>query len=112
MVDAIPKITLFKEPPGRTRTLTPQEFERLHRELPEHLAEMALFSMATGLRQGEMKNLQWQNVNMEIAQAWIDASQHKNGHAKGVPLGDVAMDVCAGSGERIQRMYSPTKASQ
>lgn len=93
MVDSIPKVTLFKEPPGRTRALTAEEFDRLYQELPEHLAEMALFSMATGLRQGNVKGLQWCNVNMDIGQMWVDADSHKNGYAHGVPLNETALSV-------------------
>ena len=36
---------------GRIRSLTREEFARLIGELPEHLADMARFSVATGLRQ-------------------------------------------------------------
>lgn len=93
MVDTIPKVTLFQEPSGRTRALTAEEFERLYQELPEHLAEMALFSMATGLRQGNVKNLQWRNINMGIAHMWVDADRRKNGHAHGVPLNMTALSV-------------------
>jgi integrase len=93
MVDKIPKITLFQEPPGRTRSLTVQEFARLHAELPSHLADMALFAVATGMRQGNIKNLQWCNVNLDIGHAWVDAQHHKNGHAQGFPLNEAALSV-------------------
>jgi hypothetical protein len=43
-IDRVPKIKLFKEAEGRVRSLTPQEFEKLLNELPEHLADMAVFS--------------------------------------------------------------------
>ena len=56
--DRVPKFKLFKEAEGRGRSLTPAEFDRLRRELPEHLADMAVFSVATGLRQGNVKGLE------------------------------------------------------
>lgn len=95
MVNKVPSVTLFKEPSGRVRSLTLEEFARLHQELPEHLAEMALFSVATGLRQGNMKRLQWGKVNESLAVAWVDADEHKNGHAHSVPLNAVALSVLA-----------------
>ena len=39
---------------GRIRSLTREEFARLLEELPEHLADMARFSVATGLRQANV----------------------------------------------------------
>lgn len=93
MVETIPKITLFREPPGRTRHLTMQEFERLYHELPEHLADMALFAVATGLRQANIKKLKWRNVNLSIAHITVDAENHKNGHAHSVPLCETALAV-------------------
>ena len=93
MVDSIPKVALFKEAPGRTRALTRQEFERLYNELPEHLAEMALFSVATGLRQGNVKNLQWRAIDWNNAHLAVDAQEHKNGRGHGVPLNTAAMAV-------------------
>ncbi len=93
MVDKIPSVTLFREAGGRIRSLTLEEFARLHEELPEHLAEMALFSVATGLRQGNVKGLQWGKVNEALSVAWVDASEHKNGHAHNVPLNAAALAV-------------------
>ena len=95
MVDKIPTVTLFKEPNGRVRALTLDEFARLHQELPEHLADMALFSLVTGMRQGNVKRLQWGNINEAIAVAWVNADEHKNGHAHSVPLNEVALSVLA-----------------
>jgi hypothetical protein len=36
-----------------------EEFTRLLDELPEHLADMARFSVATGLRQANVTRLEW-----------------------------------------------------
>ena len=39
--------------------------DRLRLELPHHLADMAVFSVATGLRQANVKGLEWQYVDLE-----------------------------------------------
>ena len=39
-LDRIPKVTLYREPDGRVRSLTHDEFARLHAELPPHLADI------------------------------------------------------------------------
>ena len=52
-LDRAPKVRMLKEPTRRIRFLTREEAQRLLAELPEHLADMAAFTLATGLRRGE-----------------------------------------------------------
>lgn len=92
-LDKVPRVKLFKEPEGRVRALTHEEFARLIRELPEHLADMAVFSVVTGLRQANVKHLSWTQVDLERHHAWIPASQHKNRKAHAVPLNETALTV-------------------
>ena len=49
-LERAPQVRLFPEPTRRIRALTHEEAQRLLAELPEHLADMAAFSLATGLR--------------------------------------------------------------
>lgn len=90
-IDRVPKFKLFREAEGRVRSLTPQEFERLCSELPAHLADMARFSVATGLRQANVKGLEWKFVDLGRKHAWIPGSQHKNGKPHSVPLNEMAL---------------------
>lgn len=92
-IDRVPKFKLFKEAEGRVRSLSVAEFERLLRELPDHLADMAVFSVATGLRQANVKGLEWQYVNLDLRHAWIPGSKHKNGKPHSVPLNEMALTV-------------------
>ncbi len=92
-IDRVPRIKLFKEAEGRVRSLTVTEFETLLNELPDHLADMAVFSVATGLRQGNVKGLEWQTVDIERRHAWIPGSKHKNGKPHSVPLNELALAV-------------------
>ena len=91
--ERVPKFKMFKEAEGRVRSLSPQEFEKLRLELPTHLADMAVFSVATGLRQANVKGLEWQYVDLERKHAWIPGSQHKNGSPHSVPLNEMALSV-------------------
>jgi len=54
---------------------------------------MAIFSVATGLRQSNVTRLQWKQVSIERRHLWISADQHKNGKAHAVPLNDAALHV-------------------
>jgi integrase len=92
-IDRVPKFNLFRESEGRVRSLTVAEFERLASELPAHLADMARFSVATGLRQANVTGLEWQYVDLERRHAWIPAIKHKNRRAHSVPLNETAMAV-------------------
>ncbi|WP_341903836.1 site-specific integrase [Polaromonas sp. YR568] len=92
-IERAPKVSLYKEKDGRIRSLTQEEFRRLLAELPPHLADMALFSVATGLRQGNVRLLQWLQVDLERRHAWITPEQHKNGRAHAVPLNEMAVEV-------------------
>lgn len=92
-IDRVPKFNLFREAEGRVRALTQGEFERLLQQLPPHLADMATFAVATGLRAGNVKGLEWGWVDLERQHAWIPGSRHKNGKAHAVPLNETAMAV-------------------
>jgi integrase len=92
-VDRVPKFKLFREAEGRVRSVTPQEFDKLHQQLPAHLADMALFAVATGLRQANVTGLEWRYVDLDRKHAWIPGSKHKNGKPHSVPLNEMAMTV-------------------
>jgi len=49
---------MLKEPIRRIRFLTRDEAQQLLAALPKHLADMAAFSLATGLRRGNVTGLQ------------------------------------------------------
>jgi integrase len=92
-VDKVPKIRLFKETMNRERSLTVEQAGRLLDELPIHQRDMVLFSLATGLRQGNVLNLDWSQVNLDQCHAWIPGWQSKNRRPIAVPLNDAALSV-------------------
>lgn len=77
----------------RIRWLTQAEAERLLAELPEHLADMARFSLETGLRRSNVTGLQWSQFDMVRRVAWIHPDQAKAKKAITVPLSDTAIAV-------------------
>lgn len=68
---AVPRVRLLREPTRRVRYLTAQQAERLLEQLPSHLAEMATFSLATGLRKSNVTGLQWSQIDMARCMAWV-----------------------------------------
>ncbi len=85
-LERAPTVTLFPEPNLRVRWLTREEADRLIAELPPHLADMAAFTLATGLRAKNVTGLRWSEVNMERRVAWVHPDESKNAQALGVPL--------------------------
>lgn len=92
-VDRVPKVGQLRDKGGRIRSLTREEFANLLAQLPQHLRDMAIFSVATGLRQSNVTRLQWKQVSIERRHLWVSADQHKNGKAHAVPLNDAALHV-------------------
>ncbi len=92
-LDSAPKIKLRKEVGHRMRWLTRSEAKKLIAELPSHLADMAIFTLATGLRQSNVRNLQWEHVDLENKHAWVNADEAKGGKAISVPLNLDALNV-------------------
>jgi integrase len=92
-LDRAPKIRMLKEPCRRIRFLRHEEAERLIAALPEHLAAMASFSLATGLRAANVTGLLWSQVDMVRRVAWIHPDQAKARRAIPVPLNTNAVLV-------------------
>ncbi|WP_369408008.1 tyrosine-type recombinase/integrase [Thiocystis violacea] len=85
-LERAPSVRLLPESKQRIRWLTHEEAERLIAELPEHLADMARFSLSTGLREANVTALEWSQVDLERRVAWIHPDQAKARRAIGVPL--------------------------
>lgn len=93
-----PKIKLLpdtnKRPPY---PLNWEEQTRLFQRLPDHLAQMALFAVNTGCRDGEICRLRWEwelkLVSMNTSVFIIPGSFVKNGDERLVVLNRIAMSV-------------------
>ena len=92
-LDRAPQVRMLKEPIRRVRFLTREEALRLLAELPEHLAEMAAFSLATGLRRANVTSLQWSQVDLVRRLAWVHPDQAKARKAIAVPLNAEAVMI-------------------
>ena len=92
-VDSSPSVRMLPEPKRRIRWLTKEEADRLLLELPSHTAEMARFSLATGLRSSNVTGLEWSQVDLNRRVAWIHHDQIKNKKALSIPLNAEAILV-------------------
>lgn len=92
-LDRAPHVRMLKEPTRRIRFLTRDEAQQLLAVLPKHLADMAAFSLATGLRRGNVTGLQWTQVDLTRRLAWIHPDQAKARRAIAVPLNAEAVVI-------------------
>jgi integrase len=106
-LDRAPQVRMLKEPTRRIRFLTREEAHRLLAELPEHLADMAAFSLATGLRASNVTGLQWSQVDLTRRLAWVHPDQAKARKAIPVPLnGEAATLVRKQLGKHPSHVFS------
>ncbi|WP_373796248.1 tyrosine-type recombinase/integrase [Neisseria dentiae] len=95
-IDKAPKLKQLKEPTKRVRWLKPEEAHRLVMALPDNYwRHMAVFSLATGLRQSNVFSLKWEQVDLKRKLAWIFPDEAKSGKAIVVPLNDLAIKILA-----------------
>ena len=92
-LDAVPALRLRDEPARRIRWITPEEAARLLTTLPPHVADLAEFSLATGLRLANAAGLRWDQIDLGRRTAWIHADQNKSKKDLVVPLNDSAAEV-------------------
>ena len=106
-LDRAPQVRMLKEPTRRIRFLDRAEAQRLLNCLPEHLADMAAFTLATGLRRANVTGLQWSQVDLVRRLAWIHPDQAKARKAIAVPLNaDAVLIVRRWLGKHSTHVFS------
>jgi integrase len=92
-LDRVPTGKRMKGSTKRIRWLTATEASTLLEALPRHLADMAQFSLETGLRRANVTGLEWNQVDLDRGTAWIHGDQAKARRPIAVPLSDTAVEV-------------------
>lgn len=91
-----PSVTRKPMPKGRTRWLTQEEWVKLQKALLQEsplLEQAARFTLATGLRENNVLELDWSQVDLGRRVAWFYADQMKGRVEHGIPLNDAALAV-------------------
>lgn len=78
---------------GRVRWLSRAQADRLLQELPPHQQDLMLFALATGLRQGNVKSLTWDQVDFSRRIVTVEHGDTKNNEALSVRLNGLAISV-------------------
>lgn len=92
------KVTKPKEPRGRVRFLNDDERTALLRACQEsnnpYLYPVVVLALSTGMRQGEIMNLRWENI--DLFKGRIILEQTKNGERRAIPLRGLALQLLQG----------------
>ena len=84
-----------KEPPGRDRFLTPDDFGRLIAQCRDNpqLHAFVWLAATTGARKSEILQRKWDEVRLEGAAPHLYVPRSKNGRSKRLPLASEAMEA-------------------
>ncbi len=89
------RVRKLKEPRGRVRFLNDDERQRLlqacHASANPFLPPVVTLALSTGMRQGEIMNLRWSDVN--LINGNITLHHTKNGERRYVPLTHAALEA-------------------
>jgi integrase len=81
----------------RTRVLTTEEAERLLQSLKttpnRHFSVVIKFLLFTGKRRGEVRKLEWSDIDLKAGTAVIRGETTKTGKTNIIPLSEPAMEV-------------------
>jgi len=77
-------IKMAKEPPGRTRFLTELEIKALLEASHPRIYPLVACALTTGMRRGEILNLKWEDLNLDLGILYIRDS--KSGKPREIPI--------------------------
>lgn len=92
-IDKAPKIRLYKEAKRRVRWITPEQVKLLLNELPDHQRDITLFALSTGLRQGNVIGLTWEQVDLKRHTAWIHGDEAKGKEDIHISLSQLSVEL-------------------
>src|SRR5882724_9490419 len=84
------RVRLLKEGPSRERFISAEEEKKLFAKLTgrrDHIRSVVTVALNTGMRRGEILDLQWEHVNFIARTIFIAKS--KTGRTRTIPMNDI-----------------------
>src|ERR1019366_5300158 len=81
-----PRIPMLEERSVRTGFLDDAGYVRLKRELPEYLRPLFVIGYHVGTRLGELRGLQWGQVDLKHKTITLNPGETKNGEGRTLPI--------------------------
>src|SRR5439155_9217099 len=88
-----PYVPLLAEDNARDGFLEPADFEVVRTYLPPDVADAATFAYLTGWRKGEVKTLEWRDVDLRAGMIRLRAENSKNKRPQLIALRGELLDV-------------------
>jgi integrase len=89
----VPIIEMLREDNARQGFLEDADFRRLRDALPEYLRDPVTFLYLSGWRSGEMKTLEWADVDMADKMIRLRPEHSKNKRGRSLPLSGELLEV-------------------
>lgn len=86
LVFQLPVIHKLPESNPRQGFLEPDQYEKLLEELPANLKALFVCGYHTGARKGELRSIQWPQVDFTASLIRLPGSQTKNGRPRTLPI--------------------------
>jgi integrase len=81
-----PHFPMLKEAPPPRGFFEYGEFQRLRQELPEYLRPVATMGYYTGMRRGEILEIRWDSVDLQVGEMRLNAGVTKDDEPHTIPL--------------------------
>jgi len=93
------KIKLFKENNQRLKYLTEQEAQKIIELSPEPLKSIVIIALYTGMRQGEILNMRWQDI--DLREKIITVPETKSNEKRYIPMNNTVLETILSRGHNI-----------
>jgi integrase len=93
MIPRAPKVPLFELGKIEPKWITREQAHQLLGRFPLHTRDMAIFSLATGLRKSNVAGLEWERIDLARRCCFVPGYLSKSGEPIPVPLNDDAITV-------------------
>jgi integrase len=100
-----PKVPMVHIPDRDPVWITPEQCTTLMQELPRHLRGPVLFSVLTGIRMANVRDLTWDRVDLERAHVWVPSSSYKTKRAQGFALAPEVVQLLETLPHRTGRVF-------
>lgn len=93
MLKHAPRVPLSQLRERDATFITREQFARLLTQLPAHQRAPVIFSVLTGLRMANVRDLVWGRIDLERAHAWVPRESAKGRRPISVPLPPEAVEL-------------------
>jgi len=106
-IERAPAFRTYRESQRRISWVTPEQAQALVDALPESYRDVARFALATGLRQGNVLGLRWEQVDLRRRVAWIFGDEAKGREPIPVALNSDAVAIVRRQiGADLERVFT------